>query len=143
MTGNDLRMVLVYDRQTNSATIPTFDTIFGRTDDAGTEASGVLDNLRYDNTGRFTVLMDKVITSNPGTSGGAAAADICKNVFYCDEYIKLRNLETFYSSTTNPGANTDISSGSLYLFWRATTNGATTSQWAVTSNSIARLRYYD
>ena len=143
MEGSSLRTVVVYDRQSNSGAIPNYNVIFGQTDQAGTETGTVLDSLRYDNTGRFSVLMDKVITANPLTMGGAAANDFVDQHYYCDEYLKLKNLETFYSDTANPATNTEISTGSLYIYFRATLDSAALAQWSVRANSFARLRYYD
>lgn len=141
--GNTLRMVVVYDRQTNGGAIPNYNLIFGQTDQAGAETGNIYDSLRYDNTGRFAVLMDKVITSNPGSPGAAAASDLIQNRFFCDEYIKLKNLETFFSDTQSPMTNTEIATGSLYIYFRATINSNLISEWAVAPASFARLRYYD
>ena len=60
-SGEWVRAILVWDKQPNSGAIPTFDTIFGQTSQAGVESSSVMDHLRYDNMFRFRVLMDECI----------------------------------------------------------------------------------
>ena len=58
-SGEWVRAVLVWDKQPNNGAIPTFDTIFGQTSQAGVESASVMDHLRYDNMFRFKVLMDE------------------------------------------------------------------------------------
>ena len=60
-SGEWVRAVLVWDKQPNNGAIPTFDTIFGQTSQAGVESASVMDHLRYDNMFRFKVLMDECI----------------------------------------------------------------------------------
>ena len=52
-SGEWVRAVLVWDKQPNNGAIPTFDTIFGQTSQAGVESASVMDHLRYDNMFRF------------------------------------------------------------------------------------------
>lgn len=139
--GNILRIVVVYDKQP-SGSLPTYDTIFGRTNDAGTESAQVFDSLRYDNTGRFRVLHDEVHVCNP-MAGHIANGDFCNYRYFCDKYIKLKDLETIYASSTNPAAIGDISTGGLYVFFRALQNDASDDQFIIDPTSFARLRYYD
>lgn len=142
LEGNVLRCILVWDKQPNGV-LPTFDTIFGNTDQAGTESSGVFDSLRYDNTARFSVLMDKVRTVNPqmnnGTAGGTQ--NYCITDVWFKKYIKLGNRETVYGSTNNPLTIADVQNGALYLIYRAATNTVGQNEFVVKSDSIARLRY--
>lgn len=139
--GNLLRIVVVWDKQP-SGVQPTYDTIFGRTNDAGTESAQVFDSLRFDNTGRFKVLSDKVYECNP-KAGLVANGDFCNYRYFCDEYIKLKNLETVYSGSTNPASIADISTGGLYVYFRALQNDANDDQFIIDPTSFARLRYYD
>lgn len=144
LTGNNFRMCVVYDRQSSGTALPTFDEIFGQTDQQGTETGTVFDSLRYDNTGRFTLLREKIISSNPMAIVGTTSPDYVDNYFFCDEYIKLPNLVTIYNSTANPATITNISSGALYVIFRGELNASVTSSaWAVNPTSFARLRYYD
>ena len=120
-----IRCLLVWDKQPNNSTIPTFETIFGQTDQAGVETSSTTDHLRYDNMFRFKVLMDETINPtmtnattstvvNPATGGLTTATQIKYH-----KYIKLGNKMTNFSGTANPVTNTNISTGSLYLIIRA------------------------
>lgn len=141
LIGATMRMVVVYDRQPSSGSIPTFDTIFGRTAQDGTESCEFLDNLRFDNTGRFRVVCDKVISATPQTensSGGTS--DNVLMLFDFDHYVKL-GQEAIYSGQSSPMTIADISSGALYIYYRASANSAT-SQWYI-NNASARLRYMD
>lgn len=136
--GNILRMVVVWDKQP-SGTLPTFDTIFGRTVAAGTESSSFLDAVRYDNMNRFKVLRDKCIMWVPPIATSAGAGNQQMTEF--DEYIKLNGLETVFSGQTDPTTIADISSGGLYLFFRVySSSSATTVNIA---SAYARLRYVD
>lgn len=139
-----LRMVVVLDRQPNGGNIPTWDTIFGYTDSTGTEASTVFSPLKYDNMDRFKVLKDCIleadrITYVPDAEG---TDNFCAIEVYFDEYIKLPNIETVYGSSSNPPAITDITTGSLLLFFRTNIN-LTKNYWNVKDASIARLRFRD
>lgn len=134
---NTIRVTLVYDKQSSSGATPTFDTIFGVTDQTGTESVGsFLDGLRADNTGRFVVLKDDVIDSEQGAIAGANNGEWQCTI---DRYIKLKGLITIYSGQSNPCTIADISSGALYLVFRAEVNNGF-SRWTV-SNSFVRLRY--
>lgn len=143
ITASLLRAVVVYDKQPSSGAIPTFDTIFGSTDQQGTETGAILDNLRYDNTGRFRVLSDKIITSTPSAPIGIVNGDFQDAQYYCDEYINLKGRESIFSATNNPSTIADISTGALYIFFRANANTGATSYWQIQSTSTARLRFYD
>lgn len=147
--GSWLRCMLVWDKQPNNAAIPTFDTIFGQTDQAGVESTSVSDHLRYDNMFRFKVLMDETINptitnattstaTSPSTAGLSATTYIRMHKF-----LKLGNKMTNFSGTANPMTNLNISTGSLYLVVRANTQVALTDFWTVMNNSAARLRYVD
>jgi len=132
---NCCRMVLVYDKQPSGNAVPTFDTIFGETDQSGTEASGFLYNVRYDNTGRFSVIKDTMTWSQLNINA-QAQWEVPFDVF-----VNLKKLETIYSGQTVPMTIADISSGALYCFFRAQQNDAT--QQVAIVNSTFRLRYED
>jgi len=140
MHSNSLRMVIVYDRQPSSGSIPTFDTIFGRSDQAGTEDTRLSDPLKYDNSSRFKIIRDRNIEMN-----STASSDNLESLnmfFFVDEFIKLPNLQTIYSGQSSPMTIADISSGALYAIFRITNSSATLS--IVGPIDVAcRLRYYD
>jgi len=141
--GNYVRMVVVWDRQPSSGSVPTYDTIFGNTDQAGTESTGILSTLKYDNMQRFRVLRDTVINCPADTTPGLAGTqNLVTNCYPFDEYIKLPNLESTYSGQTATQTIADISTGALYVFFRANSNAASNFV-EVDSDTWARLRYYD
>ena len=139
--SNVVRMVVVYDKQPSGA-LPVFSDIFGNTVQAGTESSLFLDSLRYDNTERFMILRDKVINfdaeSTPPVGG---SQNTVFETAYFDEYINV-NKTTNYSGQSATQTIADISSGALYVIFRAQLNTTGASQCAV-SNATARLRYRD
>lgn len=139
--SNHVRMVVVWDKSPNGAAIPTFDTVFGTTDQAGTEAC--LDALappRYDNFDRFRVIMDRVFAEGDKdydvVSFGTAPSVV--GTYPIDEYIKPKVGETVFSGQSTPMTITDISTGALYVYFRANSNVAGST---VGFNGIARLRY--
>jgi len=144
LADNWLRMVVVYDKQPSGAAIPTFETIFGTTDQNGSEAGGLLAALRYDNMDRFKVLLDKCfdfgIDSTPLTTGSVNS--VSQRITF-DEYLKLKVGETVYSGQSSPQTIADISSGALYVYWRCPLATAGVAEASVESSSFARLRYTD
>jgi len=142
LLANTLRMVLVWDKQPSSGSVPAFDVIFGKTVQAGTESCTFLDSLRYDNTDRFKVLRDVVVCASPQTDN--AASDSTNATRYdipFDEFVKLGQRETQFSGQSTPMTIADISTGALYVYFRASRND-NTSLWSI-GNSVARLRYTD
>lgn len=144
ITGNAVRMVVVWDKQPSGAAIPAFDVVFGQTSQLGTEATLYKDALRFDNMDRFTVLRDTVIDMKPPLFNGAAGTqDFTFPMYSFDEYIKLGGRETLFSGQSNPCTISDISTGALYVYFRAQANSGTSNQILVSANSHARLRYVD
>lgn len=140
--GGTLRYLVVWDKQPSGGAIPAFDVMFGRTDQAGTESCQYLDGLRYDNTDRFSVLRDGIVTLNPQLDNAAAVAgDATRYEFQMDEFIKLGGRECQFSGQTSPMTIADVSSGALYLIFRADKVSASQA-WSV-AQSVARLRYTD
>jgi len=145
-----LRCIVVWDKQPNNSTIPTWDTIFGNTSQTGAETSSVNDHLRYDNMFRFKVLHDAMINpsmtgANPGsvpsstTSGGLSQQTYVRY----HKYLKLGNKMTNFSGTANPVTNANISTGSLYLILRQFVSNAPDESWYILDSSHCRLRYVD
>ena len=152
--GNYVRCVLFWDNQPNSSTIPTWDTIFGWTDQVGGEATSIAAPLRYDNMMRFRLLKDWRVQPDPAATilnqqapipagGGSGWVD---NIYVCKEshYIKLKSIMTNFSGNSNPVTTADISTGALYIAFRGYTGGASgASTWQVGPNSVCRLRFTD
>lgn len=139
-----LRMVVVWDKQPSGGALPTFETIFGTTDQSGTEASNVLAPPRYDNMDRFQVLRDCRIVAPVETVTAAAGTGnrVIKKVSF-DEYLKLGDREVVFGGQTVPMTIADVSTGALYVYFRSTNSINDQTDWTITSNSYARLRYSD
>lgn len=132
-----LRLLILYDSQTNKNLPATADILLDANAAPGTTSYSEL-NLNFRE--RFRVLRDKRYFSPPGTYTGGV---ITNNVAFdqtenleVNEFIKLRGLETQFDAT-NGGTVADITSGSLVLL----TIGTNTGTW--TLNYQTRLRYYD
>lgn len=141
--GNQLRMVVVWDKQPSGGAIPTFDTIFGRTDQGGTEVTTFLDPVKYDNMDRFSVLRDCVISPKVNaTPPVGGTTNFISNFYEVDEFVKLGGRETVYSGQSVPQTIADISTGALYVFFRAQVNSGT-NLMGISDDAFCRLRYND
>jgi len=145
LQGNVLRMVVVWDKQPSGASIPTFDTVFGKTDQNGTEQTNFLDPVKYDNMDRFSVLRDCVMDAKPQvevpTASGSLPGAIVRVPF--DEFIPLKNRECVFLGQSTPMTIADISTGAMYVYFRAAVANNDTSDWSIDATSFARLRYVD
>jgi len=137
-----IRMVLVWDKQPSGGAIPTFDTVFGTTDQAGLEATTVLSPPKYDNMDRFKVLKDCVIDAGINAVVTGGTQNFILNEEPIDEYVKLGGRECVYSGQSATQTIADISTGALYVYFRSTVNSSTTVP-EVTSTTYARVRYSD
>lgn len=145
LNANQLRCVLVWDKQPSGNAIPKFEEIFGTTDQAGTETTTYQNPLKYDNMDRFKVLHEWNVDFNPGNSGGSAVNDVTTVTYAMDEFYKFKGTdkyETVYSGNSSPMTIADISSGALYLVFRALTNNANRTI-IINPDCYARLRYKD
>lgn len=138
--GNTLRMTIVHDNQPGVA-LPTFAEMFANIDYAGTETSTVLAALNPKRTYRFKVLKDCVYTLNAESAPTGGTENDWVGRVQIDEYIRM-NYETQYSGTASPVEVTQISTGALYVVFRAL-NNATSSQWSIEDTTWGRLRYSD
>jgi len=144
LTGNTLRMVVVWDKQPSGAAIPTYDTVFGVTGQDGSETSTFLNPVKYDNMDRFSVLRDCVIDFDPKLYNASALTQgrvIEYKTF--DEFIPLKGREVVFLGQTVPMTIADISTGGLYVYFRAAADSLAVTSIEVQSNSFARLRYID
>ncbi len=140
-SGNIIRLVVVYDKQPTGVT-PLFNQVFGVTDQNGTETSRFTDSLRYDNMERFEILKDDYFTFQASSMDQAVAGNYQAQMKHFDHYIKLKDRTTTFSGQTAPMAIADISSGAVYVIFRALINDALVSDCRVI-HSQARLRYTD
>lgn len=142
--GASIRLVVVWDKQP-SGVLPTFDTIFGNTVQNGTES--VLDifaPIRYDNMDRFKVLRDVVRPINPESGSTTSGGSLTNFTYgeYIDEFIDLKGLESVFSGQSSPTTIADLSSGGLYVIYRAVFDSASGDIVPV-MDGYARLRYTD
>jgi len=135
--GGVLRMVIVHDKQP-AGVLPTFDSIFGRTVQNGTESTQFTDPLKYDNMNRFKILRDRLYTINPQIETNTGNYEVVDDV-----YLKLGRIQSVYSGQSIPQTIADLSSGAVYVIFRADANNASVETWAVESTSNARLKYFD
>lgn len=135
-----LRMVVIYDRQTNGVA-PTWADVIQDTDQSGATGTYNLSGLNMNNRERFLCLADSTIVvpsigtwTPPGT--GLGIPDATRSLLI-DRYIKLRDLTSHYKATA--GTVGDISTGGLFLFFACGQNNANT--WL--ADIHARLRFSD
>jgi len=143
LIGNTLRMVVVWDREPQ-AVLPTFDTIFGTTTQAGTEATTFLDPIKYDQSDRFKILRDvQICASAEATPFAGGTTMEVQNRFPIDEYISFpKGTNVLYGGQSDPCTIADVQSGACYIIFRAallTSN----SFWNIPSSTKSRLRYFD
>ena len=124
---NSVRMVVVWDKQPCSGAIPTFETIFGVTAQDGTETSNVNAPLKYDNMARFQVLKDRSIDC-PTVAGNVATTATVSQYITVDDFMSLGNRVSTYSGQSAPCTTADISTGALYVYFRAQDNTAGATQ---------------
>lgn len=139
-----IRVVVVWDKQP-SGVLPTFDTIFGNTTQDGTES--VLEMtapIRYDNMDRFKILRDVLRPVNQQSQQTTGTMTLINSNFgeFIDEYIDLKGLESVFSGQSSPTTIADLSSGGLYVIYRAQFDSAS-GDVTPSVTGFARLRYTD
>lgn len=139
------RILLVYDRQPNSA-LPAVADIIQSIDLNGNTSSTVYDYLNPSNYERFKVLRDwknMVTLNNTGAINPAGSTVLdCGNsqsVFNIKAFIKLNDFETHYNAG-NAGTIADITAGSVLLLCLGNVVSAN-APWQLQWSS--RLRYLD
>ena len=136
-------MIVVWDRQPSSGSVPTFNQIFGETNYNGDNSVQICDSLLYGQMSRYKIIYDKMYTLNPDVVHGDSTTDYLKSKrVWIDKFINLKNLESTYSKSQATPAISDISTGALYVIFRAQFSQAGVNQVA-TSSLHTRLRYVD
>jgi len=137
--GNEIRMVVVWDKQPSAGAVPNFDTIFGITTQDGTESCpDITCPPRFDTMDRFQIVRDCIFSQGMAVSNSFGTAPSMQYVITIDEYIPLKVGETVFSGQSAPMTIADINSGALYVYFRARNNQADT---VPAIDAIARLRY--
>jgi len=134
-----IRQVLVWDLQPNGI-IPTKADIFGITNQQGVENSYITNPVKYDNTARFRILKDNILTTN-ATALSTTAGTSLQFILPYDEYVDLGIKKTTWSGQSTPATIADISTGALYLITMSSIDVGEGSSWV--RNGYARLRYTD
>lgn len=116
-TGFDYgRIMVVYDRQTNSA-LPTMSTIISDTDQAGANTTESSSGLNMNNRERFVTIIDKRITlpQVTNTAGALTNAVPSDMPILWEDFRQLRGLTTHFGADSNPAVIGDITTGGLYI----------------------------
>jgi len=147
LTGNggtpppqNARFMVVYDRQVNG-TYPATNTILSDITTANTISPGnYLSSINPSFFDRYIVLCDKlfILGSMPTNSTDQGPTEMKQ--FVIDEFIKLKGLETVFTSSTAGAPIADITTGALYIIgWGDAQNG----QEPYFMTAKTRLRFYD
>lgn len=144
--GEYIRIMIVYDRQTNGAA-PALADILQNVNNAGTATTTSESGLNMNNSERFFVIRDKrIVVGNaaspqPGSDVSIQAFQgTTESSLNIDMYCKLKGLQTHYNGTSNPAVVGDITTGSLYLVIVGTTAVANTQY---TFDWASRTRFMD
>lgn len=142
--SNYVRMLLVYDRQTNGS-FPVISDILQTTDFAGTNTTTTYSGVNLNNRDRFSILRDTrimlptVVSSSSGNQLlGIDFADPTKPINNFDYFVKLKGLTTMYKADSAVPGIGDIATGGLYWILYS---DATSSPWIC--DVQMRLRYHD
>lgn len=141
------RILLVYDRQPNGAFPSIADILLDYGND-GTTFTSSFSKMNLNNVERFAILRDSRLAMPSNYEGAAAALDggLASIMPYGESqnkinwFVKLKDLETHYKSTTNPAAIGDIATGALYLVTLGNVAAASAGFLLVYN---ARLRFTD
>lgn len=148
--GDYFRIMVVYDRSpaiaSGAGAFPAYATMFSSYDNAGGITSTAYSHMNPNLVNRFVVLADMRYSVPQCATGGGFEVSASGVVDYqnkdvnVNRFIRLKGLETCYTTSTNPAAIGDISTGSLYLVVIGTAPAA---QAPYQLTYSARLRYYD
>lgn len=142
-----MRIMIIYDRQTNGA-FPAITDVLETILDNGTTTNTSYSGLNMNNAERFFVLMDQrvhiannnvstVINTSMNVQGIVDSSSFAN----IDRFKKLKNLETHYKAAGIPNATVgDIATGGLYLVTFGNVASATSGYKLVAST---RVRYSD
>jgi hypothetical protein len=148
-----LRIMVVYDRQTNGA-LPSISDIIQDTDSNANNLTNSMSGPNLNNRDRFMVLFDKrvqlpvtVLSTGsgvtfpfPNSTGGANTKDFGFGVHRY--YRKLPKLITQYKADSTTPVIGDIATGGVYIFTLCTQN-ASGSEGFYIINWHSRIRYSD
>lgn len=135
-----LRIIVVYDAQTNGAT-PVWSDVVQATTQANVTSSLARDGFNLNNRDRFKIIINKRFITPETTAAGinatGGAVTPTMNEYTIQEYRKLNNMETQYKADSSPAVIGDVATGGLFLLVQGSTGG----QWLL--NWTCRIRYTD
>lgn len=134
-----LRMIIVYDKQANGA-FPSLGSILESRDQSGGQSNTIYSNMKTESRDRFEIIRDETwrapsATYTAGVQTNGPNYPGVDNEFEFNHFIKLGSRKATYSAST--GAVSDITTGSLFVFFIATQDNVWQCNWT------ARLRFYD
>jgi len=139
---NQMRVIVFYDRQPNGAYLSPTDMISQFTSNNATVAGIWSDNLNSNYLDRIRILKDETFRLPGQTSGGlvnqVGPTEQC--AYLIDWFIKCKDLELVYKSTSNPGVIANSTVGSVQILVMGDI-AAGSEPWQL--NGSARARFYD
>lgn len=149
-----MKMALIYDKNPSGATgagaFPSISTLFQEYNSAGNTIDNVFAGISPLQTQRFTILLHKfffryngiLLLNEPWVPQDDQNFVDQTGIGFHKFYVKLRNLETLYASSTEPSTIGDISQGALYLvFWTTAGTAGSVNLSGFNIGINARLRF--
>lgn len=137
-----LRVIIVYDRQTNGA-VPAVTDILQNTDQQGANTNNAYADVNLNNRERFMIIMDKRISAPAVTAVGLlggiqdSAQPVYANI---NHFKKLGGLLTHFKADSSPAVIGDVATGGLFLLTLGTVAAGSN---GYSLNASWRVRYDD
>lgn len=138
-----IRMLIVYDRQTNGV-LPTFADVLQSVSSAGTATNTFFSEINLENRERFIILRDRMwhapsVTFTAGVQTNGPQYPGQDGEWDVNEFIKMKGLGVC-NKNAGTGAIGDIATGGLFMFLFNSPSG-TDAAYAI--NWQSRMRYFD
>lgn len=140
LKGQEIRVSVVYDKKPNGS-LPKFSDIFANMNNQGIKVTYFDSNVDYNNTDRFSVLRDEIITIMPAVADSVGTEDKLDQLTRRDWYLDLKKRKVRYKRNVTEGTIPEIVEGALYLVYKAKHQTALYTQTTITHNH--RLRFID
>lgn len=139
--GDTMRISLIYEKETQGAA-PTWDTVFANLDNTGAVSTNFWSSVNYNETKRFRVLREFVITMNPPAENTKGLLnDYIVLEQDIDFYVDLKGLSADWNRQQSTGTIADMAGGALWLVPRA--HISTSPHATMSLEGSARLRFID
>lgn len=148
--ADTLRILVVYDRQTNGAT-PAITDILQDTEQNGTNTTAPTSNINLNNRDRFQIIRDIRIMIPAMTTAATGVPTLTFPSIYqgtndwkgghVREFMKLSEMVTQFKADSAPAVIGDIATGGLFLITFA--GNAAGAEAVAATQWNARLRYHD